>query len=64
MGQTPAGVTLAQEALPARLLTPGRYTLAASVQPGECDSRVVRGQTRTVGAVQAPPYSNRTARTA
>lgn len=34
IGKTPAGVTLAQEALPARLLTPGRYTLAAEVQPG------------------------------
>jgi VWFA-related protein len=34
MGQTPTGVTLAQEALPAALLTPGRYTLAATVQPG------------------------------
>ena len=35
MGQTPAGVTLAQEALPARLLTKGRYTLAASILPGD-----------------------------
>ena len=34
IGQTPAGVTLAQEALSAALLTPGRYTLAATVQPG------------------------------
>jgi VWFA-related protein len=34
MGQTPAGVTLAQEALPARLLTPGRYTVALVVEPG------------------------------
>jgi hypothetical protein len=34
-GQTPAGVTLAQESLPATILTPGRYTLAATVQPGE-----------------------------
>jgi VWFA-related protein len=35
MGQTPAGVTLAQEALPARLLTKGQYTLAASILPGD-----------------------------
>ena len=35
IGETPAGVTLAQESLPATLLTPGRYTLAASVQPGD-----------------------------
>lgn len=35
IGRTPAGVVLAQETLPARLLTPGRYTLAASVQPGD-----------------------------
>jgi hypothetical protein len=34
VGQTPAGVTLAQEALPPALLTPGRYTLKAAVQPG------------------------------
>jgi hypothetical protein len=35
MGRTPAGVTLAQEALPARLLTKGQYTLAASILPGD-----------------------------
>lgn len=35
IGQTPAGVTLAQEALSPALLTRGRYTLSASIQPGE-----------------------------
>jgi VWFA-related protein len=34
-GKTPAGVTLAQDVLPATLLTPGRYTLAATIQPGD-----------------------------
>lgn len=34
-GQTPAGVTLAQDTLPAKLLTAGRYTLTATVQPGD-----------------------------